>query len=196
MSCSPTSGYKLKGSSVITEAQVKPIVNKNSSSLYKAKINVYNRYYSGLILLKQTSANTSHLTFVTEIGMKLFDFEIQNTNLKLVYIFEPLNKPKVIRLLEADMKLILLQHLLTKEAKIYEKKNKFVYKIKDDKLNYYFISARSGVVQEIKVKGTLFTKENVQYTYDDSLSAKHIKLKHKGFIRLKIELNKLNKTLN
>lgn len=124
-SCAPTSSYKLTGSSLITENQVKPIINTNKALLYKTKLDLYRKHYSGLLLLKQTDSNTSHLTFVTEIGMKMFDFEITDDRFNLVYIFEPLNKPKVVQLLEADMKLILLQHLLKKEASIYEKRSTY-----------------------------------------------------------------------
>src|SRR4051812_45456475 len=90
ISCSPLRGYKLVDKTQVTETNVKPIVNKNNSLLYKTKINVFNKYYSGLILLKQTDASTSHLTFVTEIGMKMFDFEIRAGQFKLTYVFEPL----------------------------------------------------------------------------------------------------------
>ncbi|MEO6303965.1 MAG: hypothetical protein ABIP51_12415, partial [Bacteroidia bacterium] len=180
--------------SVVTESEVRPIVNRNNSLLYKAKINLFNRYYSGLIILKQTDAATSHLTFVTEIGMKMFDFEIQNNNFKLTYVFEPLNKPKIIKLLESDMKLILLQHLLNKQAAVYEKKNEKIYKIKEDLKYYYKTNTGTKTVEKIAVKGSIFTKEKVNYLYNDSLNAKQIKLKHKGLIRLRIELNNLNKT--
>lgn len=193
MACSPATGYKLKGARVITDKDVRPIVNKNNSLLYKAKINLYNKYFSGLILLKQTDSITSHLTFITEIGMKMFDFEIRHNNFKLVYVFEPLNKPRIISLLENDMKLILLEHLLGQEAKVYEKETKSVYK-RSEKLRYYFISkAGTKAIEKIIVKGSLFTKEKVSYFYNDELNAKQIKLKHKGLIRLKIELNNISK---
>jgi hypothetical protein len=193
VSCSPGHGYKLVRSAVITEINVRPVINRNNSLLYKAKINLYNRYYSGLIVLKQTDQSTSHLTFVTEIGMKMFDFEIRDNTFKLMYVFEPLNKPKIMKLLESDMKLILLQHLLNKEAAVYEKKNEEVFIIKENFRYYYKVNMNNHTVEKIISKGVLFTKEKVNYFYNDSLDASQIRLRHKGLIRLKIELNKLNK---
>lgn len=195
-SCAPTSSYKLTGTSIITETQVHPIVNSTKALLYKAKLDLYKQHYSGLILLKQTDLNTSHLTFVTEIGMKMFDFEIKKDSFNLVYIFEPLNKPKLIQLLEADMRLILLHHLLKKEASVYEKKDRRIYKVKDGFRYYYELNQGANTVRNIRVKGRIFTKENVLYNYNDSLDAEHILLKHKGLIRLKIELTRLDKSLN
>lgn len=194
VSCSPATGHKFVRSGIVTEKEVQPIVNKNNSLLYKAKIDLFNRHFSGLIVLKQTDQLTSHLTFVTEIGMKVFDYEIKNKEFKLVYIFEPLNKPNIIGLLSADMKLILLQHLLNQEAKLYQKKDQKVYKVKEDFRYYYALNDHSKNVGKIIKKGLLFTKVKASYLYSDSLHASTIKLKHKGLIRLKIELNTLSKS--
>lgn len=191
--CSPVSGYKLIGPSVISELQVKPVIDKYTSLLYKAKIDLYSRHYSGLILLKHTDPGTDHLTFVTEIGMKMFDFEIRDNTFKLVYVFEPLNQPRIIQLLESDMKLILLQNLLNKEAQSYQKKDKLIYKIKNDYRYFYKINPGTTTVEKILARGALFTKKKVTYFYNDDLTTRRIILKHKGLIRLKIELNRLDK---
>ena len=196
--CSPTHGYKLSRVEIVTSAQVKTIINKDKSLLYKAKINLFNKYYSGLIILKQTDSITSHLVFITELGLKMFDFEIQNNQFKLMYVFEPLNKPKVLNLLESDMKLILLQNLLNNEASVFEQKNRasLIYRTTNNKFkNFYFINTGKKTVDKTIVKGNLFIKEKVSYIYDDSLNAKQIILKHKGFIRLKIELNNISTKL-
>ncbi len=193
--CSPAHGYKLSRTEVITSADVKTIINKENSLLYKAEIYLFNKYYSGLIVLKQTDSSTAHLVFVTELGMKMFDFEIKNNEFKLIYVFEPLNKPNVLSLLESDMKLILLQNLLNKDAKVFEQnnQNKIIWQTSNDKLKiYYFINTKSKTVEKSIVKGNLFVKEKVSYIYNDSLNAQQIILKHKGFIRLKIELNNIS----
>jgi hypothetical protein len=198
ISCSPTQNYTLKRTELVTESDIHSIIDKDNSLLYKAKINLYNHYYSGLIVLKQTSPGTSHLVFITELGMKMFDFEIQNNQFKLIYVFEPLNKPNVLSLLENDLKLILLQNLLNKEAKLFERNNqdKRIYRTTNNKLkNYYFINTSTKTVDKTIVKGKVFIKEKVEYIYNDSLIAKQIKLKHKGIIRLKIELNNLSTKL-
>ncbi len=198
ISCSPTHGYKLAGKEVVTSSHVRPIIDSDSSLLYKAKITFYNQYFSGLILLKQTDTAISHLVFVTELGMKMFDFQIQDNELKLIYVFEPLNKPEVLNLLKNDLKLIFLQHLLNKEACFYKKKggNTRIYKIYDGKLkNYYLVDPSEKKIKRTIVKKNLLIKEKVDYSYDNSLIINNIKLKHKGLIRLKIELNVLTKNI-
>ncbi|MFY9310722.1 MAG: hypothetical protein WAQ28_16875 [Bacteroidia bacterium] len=194
--CSPTQGYKLSKREVVSSAQVKSIINADSSRLYKAGISLYSKYYSGLILLKQTDATTSHLVFVTELGMKMFDFQIRDNEMKLIYVFEPLNKPELLNLLENDMKLICLQHLLNKEVDVYEKagENSRIYKLQNKKQRHFYVTdAPSRTVSRVLVKGSMRVKENVEYSYDSNGNASHIKLKHKGFIRLKIELTAITK---
>lgn len=126
----------------------------------------------------------------------MFDYEIQNNNFKLVYVFEPLNKPRILQLLEADMKLILLQHLQNREAQLFEKNNSRIYKIKDRHRYYYILNPGNNTVQKTRVKGLMFTKEKVDYLYTESLTASHIQLKHKGLIRLKIELSQITKPIS
>lgn len=189
-SCSPTLGYKSTGKVKVDEKQVRPIISKETSLLYKARIKVYNKRYSGLVLLKQVDSETAHLTFVTEIGMKIFDFEIKDTSFKLIYIFEPLNKPRIIKLLRNDMKLILMHNLLDKDAKLYENSPKKIYKTNNG-LRTFYLSTRPQLIEKSLVKGALFTKEKVTYLYNDSLEANQIKLKHKGLVRVKIELNRV-----
>lgn len=123
----------------------------------------------------------------------MFDYEIQNTNFKLVYVFEPLNKPRILQLLKADMKLILLQHLLAREAQLFEKNDNRIYKIKDGYRYYYMLNPGNNSVKKTRVRGQVFTKEKVDYLYSDSLTASHIQLKHKGLIRLRMELTQITK---
>jgi hypothetical protein len=195
-SCAPTFKYHFKGVEVVNNKTVKPVVQPNEALLYKAQIKLYNKYFSGLILLKQTTQDTAHLVFVTELGMQMFDFEIANNQLNLKYVFEPLNKPKILSLLAHDMKLILLQYLYEQESKVYENGDNsgLIYATKQDKkTHFYYVNSSTKTVVKSIIKGPLFIKQKVNYTYDKEQKLSKIELKHKGFIRLKIILNKIDK---
>lgn len=194
LSCSPAVGSKFIKKELITAQEVKPLIDPYNPILYKTKLDLYKQHFSGFILVKQLSPEESHITFVTEIGMRIFDFEIRNGNFKLTYMFDPLNKPKIVKLLEEDMKLICFQHLLNKEGEIYEKKSKRVIKVKESFNYYYELNTGSPMVIRSVKRGSLFTKVNVLYQYDSEQHAGDISLKHKGLVKLKIHLIKLNKT--
>ena len=195
VACSPTFS-RLKvgektGEKVVTINEVNPSV-QDSSLLFTASIKLYTKYYSGLIFLKQTDSVTSHLVFVTELGMKMFDYQIQNNQFKLDYVFEPLNQPRILNLLESDFKLILLQGLLNQEAEIFEKNGR-IYKINK---SYYQVNSKSKNIEKIRVKNGLFSGIKVKFTNSDSLAAENIQLKHKGFINLSIQLTKIKQQKN
>ena len=195
VACSPTfSRLKVAektGEKMVTIQEVNPIV-QDSSLLFTASIKLYTKYYSGLIFLKQTDSVTSHLVFVTELGMKMFDYQIQNNQFKLDYVFEPLNQPRILNLLESDFKLILLQGLLNQEAEIFEKNGR-IYKINK---SYYQVNSKSKNIEKIRVKNGLFSGIKVNYINSDSIPAQNIQLKHKGFINLSIELTKIKQQKN
>lgn len=191
--CSPINGYKYVKTKRISEEELRPVIDNRQAQLFKASIDLYNKHFSGLILLKQLNEEVSHLTFVTEIGMKMFDFEVKDSVFRPVYVFEPLNRPKVIQLLQEDMKLILVQHLSGKETEVYEKSDTRAFKIKEDYKYYYILRKNSSLVDRIIKKGWLFKKAKVRYFYNESLQTEKIRLKHKGLIRLRIELNKIHK---
>lgn len=189
--CSPVSGYKLKETQVVTHKQVHTMDEVDIAQMYKTKITVYNKYYTGFITLKQTEPNVSRLVFTTELGMTMFDFKIQNNNVEAVYVFEPLNKPEIKKVLADDFKLILLQHLINNKAEVYEKKgvNHLIYKSRNNKYkNYYKLDTTEQTVTETIVKKFCSVKQQVNYEYDLAKRVKHLVLKHKGLLRLQIEM--------
>jgi hypothetical protein len=55
---------------------VHPILGDTGSLLFRAELNAYTKKFSGIVILKRTSSDTSHLVFITQLGMKMFDYEI------------------------------------------------------------------------------------------------------------------------
>lgn len=189
--CSPTFGYTYVGSRSVDASLVQPLVRTEQALLFKTRIQVYNKRYSGLLLFKQIDAKKAHLTFVTEIGMKMFDFEIQDSSFKLVYIFEPLNQQRIIQLLTDDMKLLVLHDLLNKEAGLYQKGERQILTTKRKQSRVYYRLSPSHQVESIRQKAGLFGGKTVRYTFNDSLEATALFLKHKGLVRVKMQLKRI-----
>jgi hypothetical protein len=193
-SCAIPFKYKLAEQRKITRTDVQPLVSFNNTMLYKTQIFLFNKYYTGMLLHKQTDSTTSHLVFVTELGMKMFDMELKKDSLKMVYCFAPMNKPKITALLENDMSSILLYQLLNKMGKIYVSKKEggdlFVIK-KDGKKYFYYTQPNSNRIAKSLVKGKLFTKQKTVYKFGTDNLPESVSLKHKGLLRLKIILNRI-----
>jgi hypothetical protein len=170
------------------------MVSSENAMLYKAQIYLFNKYFTGLLLHKQTDSATAHLVFVTEVGMKMFDMEIKKDSLKMAYCFGPMNKPKITNLLESDMGVILLYPLLNKTAKIYinRKQENTLYVTKEKGRKYfYYTQVNSPRIAKTLVRGKLFTKQKTVYKYGVDNLPESVSLKHKGLLRLKIKLNRI-----
>jgi|SRR6185437_5138701 len=193
-SCAIPLKYKLAEQRKITATDVQPLVSVSNTMLYKTQIFLFNKYYTGMLLHKQTDSATSHLVFVTELGMKMFDIELRKDSLKMVYCFEPMNKPKITTLLEQDMGLILLYQLLNKQGKIYvnKKEGENLYVTKENGKKYiYYTQVNSSRITKSLVKGKLFTKQKTVYKFGADNLPESVSLKHKGLLRLKIKLNRI-----
>ncbi len=193
-SCAIPIKYKLAEQRRILSSDVQPMVSSEIAMLYKTQIFLFNKYYTGLLLHKQTDSATSHLAFVTEVGMKMFDIEIKKDSLKTAYCFEPMNTPKITNLLESDMGTILLYPLLNKTAKIYvnRKQGNMLYVThKKGKKYFYYTQANSPRIAKTLVRGKIFTKQKTVYKYGADNLPESVSLKHKGLLRLKIKLNRI-----
>lgn len=190
LACHPTHGYKIQGKVKVTENELNPIIPKESALLFKTKFDLYTNHFSGLMLVKQTDSISQHLTFVNEIGMKIFDFEVQKNNMRLVYIFEAINQPKIIALLKNDLQLLFLLSLFQTESSLYTKNTNTLYKTDHPAKTYYFCDS-TKTIQKTWVRGTLKTKIKTTYTYSSNQEVEEIYLRHTGLLPVKMRLTKL-----
>lgn len=116
----------------------KILSDKSSSYIYKANINLYDNYFSGLIIIKPQE-KSHRIVFLNEIGMKFFDIELLPDSFKVHHIFEPMNKKMFIKLLVSDIKFILMNDINSDIKYLREKKSDSdVIKPKGKKEVYYF----------------------------------------------------------
>ena len=196
-SCAVPLKYKLAAERKVLSTDVTPLISADNAMLYKAQIFLFSNYYTGLLVHKQTDSLTSHLVFVTEVGMKMFDIEIKKDSIKMAYCFGPMNQPRITKLLEADMGNILLYPLLNKIASVYENKKQAgkLYLSKQNKSRYiYYTQPNTTHIAKALVNGNLFTKQKTTYIYGADNLPESVSLKHKGLLRLKIKLSRIKKT--
>jgi hypothetical protein len=179
---------------IITHQKLLPVVDPNgTSSKFKASIDVLNKHFSGIVIVKKTDPVTTHMIFVTELGMKMFDLEQKDTSLNMVYVFEPLNKPNLISVLKTNFKNMLLLDVYDKEKTTGFLKNKFkTYELLNGKEKRYFIVADTN---KIITQATFFKKKKtskISYVYSaEKNTYTQIKCLQYGFVKVKIELDKI-----
>ena len=136
--------YQSKGPAVsekLTYEKLLPVANPyGKSSKYKATIDVLNKHFSGIVIVKKTDSVSTHVVFITELGMKMFDFEKKDADINAVFVFEPLNKPKLVSVLKNNFKNMLLLDAYDKEVKTGTTHNKQkVYELLNRSEKRYFV---------------------------------------------------------
>lgn len=178
---------------VITNNAFAPVLNETKATKYKASIDVLKNHLSGILIVKQTDSISTHLIFVTEIGMKMFDFEWKNNEMKAAFVFEPLNKPALINALLSNFKSIFLLDVYnTHAAWCSNKKVKSYYHLENYKHKYIIADSISGLTSQ-----NIFHKNRkscfINYTFaPENKTYLQIKCTQFGFIKIKTELNKID----
>jgi hypothetical protein len=190
--CLPTRGYKSAGQLGATDVKVSGILKDHTASIYKTNIRVLRKDYSGLLIFKHTDSVTTRISFVTEVGMKMFEYEIKNHQPKLTYVFAPLNKQKILKLLEKDLQLILLEDLSGHDAQIFKKDSSKIYKVETGPFRRYYFSDQKNKIEKVVERKRICKTTFVTYMFGDSLRPQQILLKNKGLVAVKFNLQKIN----
>jgi hypothetical protein len=113
--------------------------------LYNTTVDVVGNHLSGLLLIKKMPDSSTRMVFSNEMGFSFFDFEFKpDGDFKVYSIMKKLNKKSVIKTLQHDFELILMNNLDHSKAivKINEGLTYFIFP-QSKGFNYY-ITNQSG----------------------------------------------------
>lgn len=174
---------------------INPVIPASGAIKYKTSIDVLNKHFTGLIVLKQTDPDTKHLVFVTELGMRMFDFEIKGDSMKPVFVFDALNKPKLIKSLIRNFGSILLidwfsdvAWILEKQGKEYLHLERSISPFRRDTRHFFLFIDDKKYATKLQVFKKRKKESKVVYSNDYG----NIKLKQYGLVKLYIEMDKIN----
>lgn len=171
-----------------TEVENPYFSNAEIDYVYKAKIEVYNKNFGGILIIKKTGPESHRIVFTTEFGSKLFDFQFEGDTFTKNYVIEEMDRKFIINILKDDFKLLVNESATV--LAVYESDNERVYKTKsEESFNFYFLEDKYEMLE--KIVNTSKTKEKVEidFTASDGKTADTIAIKHNS-IKLKIDLEK------
>lgn len=174
------------------EGDLAPVLPASGMVKYKTSIDVLKNHLTGLLVVKKTDSLTTRLVFVTELGMKMFDFEARNNKMSAVYVFDPLNKPALIDALKRNFNDLLLLNAYRHETGKCDKGNRRVFEIGDSKdKSFYTVedpATHAALLQETFHKRKRVSK--AEYTYDKSAGLySRIEARQYGLVKFYFELN-------
>lgn len=88
-------------------------------ALYNATVDVVGNHLSGLLLIKKMPDSSTRMVFSNEMGLGFFDFEFAaDGSFKVYSIIKKMNKRSVIKTLQHDFELILMNNLKYSAARV------------------------------------------------------------------------------
>lgn len=187
--------YQLKDAQPISNSE-KEVENlyfsSNEDYVYKCQMEVYGNDISGILIVKKISETSHRVVMTSDFGNKMIDFEISESDFKLNYVLEDLNKKMVINFLKNDFQELLKKKYYVLES--FENDDSKIYLSNIDKKQYYlFFDKNSSLLKQIIY--TQNKKEKINFTFEAKKPtfAETIHLEHKDF-RIDIKLFQITET--
>jgi hypothetical protein len=194
-SCSTTKGLNEQLSyeeTLIGRSSV--LDNEYNSLLFKTRIKLYKKNYSGLFLIKKIASDTStHIVFLSEIGLSILDLKYKNDEFELVSVKDFMKKSKIIKTIQNDFRMLIQDLNVVSEYTIKENKSDSsqVLKFKHKSQRYaYFYRPDTGLYKIWRKSGLFKTVATICGEEKTG-----IEISHRG-IKLDINLDELEKVKN
>ena len=178
LGCSPS--YKQMQSATADVNVLQKFKPVFTVALYNTTVDVVGNHLSGLLLIKKMSDSSTRMVFSNEMGFGFFDFEFKTDgDFKVHSIMKKLNKKSVIKTLQHDFELVLMNKLDNSNAvvKTNEGLNYFIFP-QSKGFNYY-ITNQNGAelvrMERASNKKTIVeaVMKNYQNGIPDTISITH-----------------------
>ncbi len=191
-SCS--SYKKITNNTIQKNKLTSPFDSSFNKILFKSKIYFYKKYYTGLLFIKQTSVADYRIVFISEIGKKIFDFELNKNNFTVKYILPVINKKILIKTLKKDFSLMLLSNISSNKTTEFKNDSLIMYKFK----NLYgknFIYYKNNNLILLENANKIRKIISISYKNYKNNFPNTINIKHKN-IKLRLNLNTIKQNVN
>jgi hypothetical protein len=179
--------YKSAGTAWHTEDIRAGIFGENfDKTWYRASIDLNNRHFSGLMLLKKVQQSNSYrMVFLSEIGLKILDmefFDAKNNGFQVHYCLDAFDRRPIINSIRKDMESILIDFTQETEKEVLYGRNSenrvIKYKLSGQGRCYYSINKDNRVVA-IERRGVLGKKGEIAIEYGSGIPPQEIIILHR-----------------
>jgi len=197
-SCALKTTKGLRQTPVAKKDVINPYFSEPSVDyVYKTKIDVYGKYFGGILIIKKTAARTHRVVFTTEFGSKIFDFQYEGDTFTKNFVLPDLDKKIIVNTLRKDFKLLISEKISVLEQ--FASKDQNIYKSEMlGRFNFYFFDTSEEKLKKLvhttkykeKVSITFVAQENNVEVSEENFIAEKITIKHSN-INITIDLEYL-----
>ena len=138
------------------QASPKPTFDSaiSSSWLFKSEIDYGEHRFTGLLMVKEMEVDLFRAVFTTELGLKIFDLEITPERMVVKDCYEPLNRQRLINLVEQDLRLLFMIGIKKGKFHIFERAaaNQTLYRTNIGGNKYYYLeeNVTGNIIEMVK----------------------------------------------
>lgn len=172
----------------LNKQTLRPFIPDSSASKYRATIDVLNRHFSGILIVKKVSETESRAAFVTELGMRMFELLVRGDSLTVDYAFEPLQRPSVLQALKVNFSDLMLVWLKDRKADLRYVAGDSCYVVHTEKKKMIAVTKDQNnfaVTQNVYVGRKKTARAFYTAQYSD------VKYSTRGLVKLRIRLIEL-----
>jgi len=171
----------------VSEIQNPYFSNTSEDYVYKAKLDIYGRYFGGILVVKKLTKNSHRVVFTTELGNRIFDFSYNDDSFTPNYVVDQLDKKLILNILERDFRVLVKEYV--KPTSQFSTDYGNLYQTNDDgRFNFYKFAKDTKRLESIV--NTTKTKEKIIFSFEgDTQIAKQIDITHQS-IKFNISLIK------
>jgi len=162
--------------------------------LFRTHVDIYRNHLGGLMLFKPVNEKGYRVLFMTELGIKIFDMEfLSNSEFKLHYCLDALNRKSVLETLKNDISLIINPLPEDSRIKILRERrtgNPVIKSREKQGVKYYFVEEHHRV-NRIKQKDGCIKRAELTIYSNDSTSIDSIRITHSP-VKLNIYLSTIH----
>ncbi|NHF60558.1 hypothetical protein FK220_014480 [Flavobacteriaceae bacterium TP-CH-4] len=181
--------YPKKNGYVASKVQTTVVCNPYFSNpsidyVYKSNIEVFDRSFGGILVIKKLGQDHHRIAFTTEMGNTLFDFSLKGDNLTINRIIKELDRKILVSVLKRDFLALTTESIQSIEN--FSKASKMLKKASILGKNHYYVFENDRLLQIIRAKNG---KKKVVFLFSGISNniAKKIDIQHHNF-KLKISL--------
>lgn len=183
-SCSPIDKSTLiKGSTVTIppKGYESLFMGMFEKSLFRTTMDIREFHLTGYTIIKKTADTSYRIVFANDIGMTVFDVEFIREKFTCHYIFNPMQKKALLKIIEADLRALMFYSFSTEDVVKYTDKNSAspVLYLRETG-SYYFIDPEKFHITEIAGGTNLWDRYRIKFEYPKGTFVKNIRLDNPG----------------
>ncbi len=162
--CAPYSDLSVGKRETFTASSLERIFGEQEEgTLYQAEIELYDRYFTGLMVIKEMEGPRSYrVAFMSEMGVKFIDMAFKKERFELKQCFDKIDKQIVTSRFRKGLRLLLMCTIEgQQEGALLEQENGKLWRFDGGEDGLFYYHQEDGVLQKAESAGGMMKKKKL-----------------------------------